>query len=301
MNQKTATARLSILSNSFLITIKFATGILTGSVSIISEAIHSLFDLVAAVIAFFSVRISDTPPDDDHPYGHGKIEGISGMIEAILIFVAAGFIIYEAVMKMLSGTEIEFPIAGVVVMAISAVVNTLVSRRLYKTAKECGGSLALEADALHLKTDVYTSAGVALGLLLLWITDIHLLDPLVAIAVACLILYESYEMLMKSVNPLVDKRLSDGEIASIHEAIQRHHDSCIGFHEMRSRNAGNVRYVDLHLELPKYMTVEESHRICDEIEKDIEAKLPKTEVTIHVEPCTPETCGTCDHRTPRCG
>jgi cation diffusion facilitator family transporter len=301
MNQKTATARLSILSNSFLIIIKFVTGILTGSVSIISEAIHSLFDLVAAVIAFLSVRISDTPPDDDHPYGHGKIEGISGMIEAILIFVAAGFIIYEAVMKMLSGTEIAFPIAGVVVMAVSAVVNTFVSRRLYKVAKECGGSLALEADALHLKTDVYTSLGVAAGLLLLWITDIHLLDPLVAIAVACLILYESYEMLMKSVSPLVDRRLSDGEIASIHEAIQRHKDSCIGFHEMRTRNAGNARYVDLHLELPKYLTVEESHRICDEIETEIAGKLPKTEVTIHVEPCTPETCGTCDHRTPRCG
>lgn len=301
MNRKTATARLSILSNSFLIVIKFVTGILTGSVSIISEAIHSLFDLVAAVIAFFSVRIADTPPDDDHPYGHGKVEGISGMIEALLIFVAAGFIIYEAVLKIIVGPEIEFPIAGVVVMAVSAVINTLVSRQLYKVAKESGGSLALEADALHLKTDVYTSVGVALGLLLLWITDIHLLDPLVAIAVACLILYESYEMLKKSVSPLVDKRLSDGEIASIHEAIQRHRDSCIGFHEMRTRSAGNVRYVDLHLELPKYMTVEESHRICDEIEKDIEAKLPKTEVTIHVEPCTPETCGTCDHRTPRCG
>lgn len=301
MNRKTATASLSVASNTFLIAIKFATGLFTGSVSILSEAIHSLFDLVAAIIAFFSVRISDTPPDADHPYGHGKVEGISGMLEALLIFVAAGFIIYEAILKIIIGPEISFPVAGVVVMAVSALVNTLVSRRLYKVAKESGGSLALEADALHLKTDVYTSAGVAIGLLLLWATDIHLLDPIVAIAVACLILYESYEMLKRSVSPLVDRRLSDGDIALIHEAIGRHHDSCIGFHEMRSRNAGNVRYVDLHLELPKYLTVEESHRICDEIEKDIEAKLPKTEVTIHVEPCTPETCGTCDHRTPRCG
>lgn len=300
MHRKTATAALSVASNTFLIVVKLAVGIVTGSVSVLSEAIHSLFDLIAAIIAFFSVRIADTPPDADHPYGHGKIEGLSGMIEALLIFAAAGLIIFEAVKKIVEGPEIAFPMAGVAVMALSAAVNIVVSRKLYKVAKETG-SLALEADALHLKTDVYTSAGVAIGLLLLWATDIHLLDPIVAIAVACLILYESYQMLRKALSPLVDKRLSDEEIALIHEAIGRHHDSCIGFHEMRTRSAGNVRYVDLHLELPKYLTVEESHRICDAIENDIEAKLPRTEVTIHVEPCTPDTCGNCDHRTPRCG
>ena len=300
MNRKTATAALSVASNTFLIIVKLAVGIVTGSVSVLSEAIHSLFDLIAAIIAFFSVRIADTPPDTDHPYGHGKIEGLSGMVEALLIFAAAGLIIFEAVKKIIEGPEIAFPMAGVAVMALSAAVNIVVSRKLYKVAKETG-SLALEADALHLKTDVYTSAGVAIGLLLLWATDIHLLDPIVAIAVACLILYESYQMLRKALSPLVDKRLSDEEIALIHEAIGRHHDSCIGFHEMRTRSAGNVRYVDLHLELPKYLTVEESHRICDAIENDIEAKLPRTEVTIHVEPCTPDTCENCDHRTPRCG
>ncbi|HSA33394.1 MAG TPA: cation diffusion facilitator family transporter [bacterium] len=300
MNRKTATAALSVASNTFLIAVKLAVGIVTGSVSVLSEAIHSLFDLIAAIIAFFSVRLADTPPDTDHPYGHGKIEGLSGMVEALLIFAAAGLIIFEAVKKIMEGSEIAFPMAGVAVMALSAGVNIVVSRRLYKVAKETG-SIALEADALHLKTDVYTSAGVAIGLLLLWVTDIHLLDPIVAIAVACLILYESYQMLRKALSPLVDKRLSDEEIALIHEAIQRHHDSCIGFHEMRTRSSGNVRYVDLHLELPKYLTVEESHRICDAIETDIEAKLPRTEVTIHVEPCTPDTCATCDHRTPRCG
>ena len=300
MNRKTATAALSVASNTFLIAVKLAVGIVTGSVSVLSEAIHSLFDLIAAIIAFFSVRLADTPPDTDHPYGHGKIEGLSGMVEALLIFAAAGLIIFEAVKKIMEGLEIAFPMAGVAVMALSAGVNIVVSRRLYKVAKETG-SIALEADALHLKTDVYTSAGVAIGLLLLWVTDIHLLDPIVAIAVACLILYESYQMLRKALSPLVDKRLSDEEIALIHEAIQRHHDSCIGFHEMRTRSSGNVRYVDLHLELPKYLTVEESHRICDAIETDIEAKLPRTEVTIHVEPCTPDTCATCDHRTPRCG
>jgi len=254
---------------------------------------------VAAIIAFFSVRIADTPPDADHPYGHGKVEGISGLIEASLIFVAAGLIIYEAVMKMIIGPEISFPAAGIAVMAVSAVVNIVVSRRLYRVAKETA-SIALEADALHLSTDVYTSAGVAVGLLLLWITDIHLLDPIVAIAVACLILYESWRMTKKALAPLVDRRLSDEELAMVREAIGAHTAEYVGFHEMRTRSSGNIRYIDLHLEVARHMTVEESHRICDAIEKDVEAKLPNAEVTIHVEPCAPANCAICGHRTPRC-
>ena len=164
MNAKVKIARLSIVSNTLLIMMKLAAGIISGSVSIISEAIHSSMDLVAAVIAYFSVRVSDNPPDSRHPYGHGKVENISGVIEAILIFIAAIWIILEAVRK-LFGEKIELDsiAIGSVVMIVSAIVNTIVSRKLYKVARETN-SVALEADALHLKTDVYTSAGVALGL-----------------------------------------------------------------------------------------------------------------------------------------
>ena len=164
MNQKVKTARLSIASNTFLIILKLTVGIISGSVSIISEAIHSSMDLLAAVIAFFAVRVSDNPPDSKHPYGHGKVENISGVTEALLIFIAAALIITEAIKK-LSGEpfELEFIWIGALVMLISAIVNSLVSHRLYKVAHETK-SLALEADALHLKTDVYTSLGVAAGL-----------------------------------------------------------------------------------------------------------------------------------------
>ena len=159
MNAKVKIARLSIISNTLLIIMKLAAGILSGSVSIISEAIHSSMDLVAAIIAFFSVKVSDNPPDSRHPYGHGKIENISGVIEAILIFIAAIWIIVEAVKKLL-GEKIELDsiAIGSAVMIVSAIVNIIVSRRLYKVARETN-SVALEADALHLKTDVYTSAG----------------------------------------------------------------------------------------------------------------------------------------------
>ena len=155
MNSKIKVARLSIASNSFLIVIKLLAGLFSGSVSVISEAIHSGMDLVAALIAFFSVRISDRPADSKHPYGHGKFENVSGVIEAVLIFIAAVWIILEAVRKLLHQSDVEKIHLGLIVMAISALVNFLVSGKLYKIAKATD-SIALEADARHLKTDVYT-------------------------------------------------------------------------------------------------------------------------------------------------
>jgi cation diffusion facilitator family transporter len=158
MNEKIRTARLSIISNCSLIVMKLLAGIF----SIISEAIHSGMDLLASIIAFLSVKMSDTPPDRKHPYGHGKVENISGVIEAILIFIAAGWIIFEAIHKIIKPAPIENIEVGAAVMAVSAFINFLVSRRLYKVAKKTD-SIALEADALHLKTDVYTSVGEPAG------------------------------------------------------------------------------------------------------------------------------------------
>jgi cation diffusion facilitator family transporter len=173
MNSKTKIARLSVASNALLIVMKLVVGVISGSVSIISEAIHSSMDLIAAIIAFFAVRVSDTPPDPEHPYGHGKVENVSGVIEGLLILVAAILIIIEAVKKLLGETfELESLWLGAVVMFVSAVVNTIVSRKLYKVARATN-YVALEADALHLKTDVYTSLGVAAGLCLILITGIN--------------------------------------------------------------------------------------------------------------------------------
>ena len=282
MNKKVSIARLSIISNSFLIVMKLAVGMISGSISIISEAIHSFMDLLASIIAFFSVKISDTPADERHPYGHGKFENVSGVIEAVLIFFAAFWIIYEAVKKIVDPGEIENISYGFIVMLISAVINFLVSRKLYKVAKETE-SIALEADALHLKTDVYTSAGVAFGLLLIWVTGYHILDPIIAILVALLILKESIELFLKAYSPLLDISLSVKELETIKSIIEGHCTDKINFHGLRSRKAGNYNYVDFHLNLPENLTVKEAHQICDIIENDIKANLKNTEVTIHVE------------------
>lgn len=280
MDKKVKTARLSIISNTFLICMKVVAGLWSGSVSILSEAIHSGMDLLAALIAFFSVKRSDNPPDKKHPYGHGKFENISGVIEAILIFLAALLIIFESVRKFMNPTDVEKLGIGASVMAISSAVNLIVSRRLYKVARE-SDSIALEADALHLATDVYTSVGVAVGLILIWITGWHFLDPAVAILVAMLILKESYKLLKNAFYPLVDTSLSDEENRIISEEISK---MKLGYHDLRTRKAGQYRFADLHLELPADFNLELIHQICDELETAIKRRLKNIELNIHVEP-----------------
>ncbi|HEY5537091.1 MAG TPA: cation diffusion facilitator family transporter, partial [Acetobacterium sp.] len=190
-DRKSRVALLSIGSNTMLIILKVVAGILSGSVSIISEAIHSSMDLMASCVAFFSVRTSSKPADRDHPYGHGKIENLSGIVEGVLIFIAAGLIIFEAVKKISEPVEIEAAGIAIAVMLTAAVVNFFVSRILYKVGKE-EDSMALEADALHLKTDIYTSLGVAAGIILIKLTGILVLDSIVAILVALLIIKEAW-------------------------------------------------------------------------------------------------------------
>ena len=281
MNAKVSIARLSIVSNTLLILMKLAAGIISGSVSILSEAIHSSMDLIAAVISFFSVRVSDNPPDTRHPYGHGKIENISGVIESLLIFIAAIWIIIEAVKKLL-GEKIELDsiALGSIVMLISALVNTFVSRKVYKVARETH-SVALEADALHLKTDIYTSLGVAIGLGLIMITGIKWLDPGIAILVALFIIKEAFHLLKKAFTPLLDTAWSNTEIAELKKKLNSLN---VSYHDLRTRVAGNYRFVDLHIQIPEYVTVGNAHKYCDKIENELTAVYENLTVTIHVEP-----------------
>ena len=277
---KTRTARLSVISNSLLIAMKLAAGIISGSVSIISEAIHSSLDLVAAIIAFFAVKISGTPADDRHPFGHGKVENVSGVIEALLIFVASGWIVYEAVDRFIHPGETGALGRGVLVMAISAVVNTFVSRRLYKVARQTD-SVALEADALHLRTDVITSAGVAIGLALIWLTGWHVLDPIIALAVAVIIIYESWMLLRKAFSPLLDTALSPSEMKKLTSLLE---EMNIDYHDLKTRAAGHQRFVEFHLDVPPYETIETIHRQCDIIEERLEREFKDINVIIHPEP-----------------
>jgi cation diffusion facilitator family transporter len=281
MNPKVNIARLSVASNTFLIIIKLVIGIISGSVSIISEAIHSLMDLIASIIAFLSVSVSDNPPDSRHPYGHGKFENISGVIEGLLILIAAIWIIVEAIRKLVGEkTEFEFIWLGALVMFVSAIVNTLVSRKLYKTARETK-SIALEADALHLKTDVYTSLGVAIGLILIMLTGIDWLDPVVAIIIALVIINESFSLLKRAFLPLLDTAWPVNEIEDLEKVLQ---GMDVNYHDLRTRVAGNYRFIDFHIQISEDESVGNAHQYCDMIENELNRIYDNLTVTIHVEP-----------------
>lgn len=280
INQKKQVARLSVFSNSFLILLKVIAGILSGSVSIISEAIHSSMDLLASIIAFFAIKISDTPSDEKHNYGHGKIENVSGVVEGFLIFVAAGWIILEAVKKMIDIQPVQSLGIGSLVMLISAGVNIVVSRKLYKTAKATH-SVALEADALHLKTDVFTSLGVAAGLMLMWITKLHWLDPAVAIMVAILIIRESFALLKRAFFPLLDVAWDDEELEQLKKIFVA---MDVKHHDVKTRRAGNYRFIDFHIEMPPDVPFEQVHDFCSLIESEIHRTFENVQITIHAEP-----------------
>lgn len=284
MSKKIKTARLSIFSNLFLIALKVIAGLVSGSVSILSEAIHSGMDLLASLIAYFSLRVADKPADKEHPYGHGKFENISGVIEALLILGAAGWIVYEAIHKLISANyEIQMLELGIGVMAISAIVNFFVSRRLYKVAKATD-SIALEADALHLKTDVYTSLGICIALIMIRLTGWNWLDPIIALMVAMLIVKESYVLLRAAYAPLLDSSLKADEVKAIEDILQNYP---VRYHDLKTRKAGQYRFAEMHIELPSTLPLKEVHDLCDDIEEKIKSKIGPIEINIHVEPIVP--------------
>lgn len=282
-NKKVKVAFLSILSNTLLILLKLVAGFLSGSVSIISEAIHSSVDLIASIVAFFSVRLSSKPADDLHPYGHGKIENISGIIEGILILLASFMIIFESVRKIFNPSEINNSSLAILIMFISGLVNFFVSKTLYKVAKE-EDSMALEADALHLKTDVYTSLGVGIGILLIKLTGIHILDSIVAIIVALMIIKESIDLIKNGFGEILDKRLSDYEELEIKSIIEKYNNMFIDYHKLKTRKSGNMKHIDFHITLDPAVTVKESHDIISKIKKAMNEKFKNVRVTIHVDP-----------------
>ena len=288
---KTAAAMLSVVSNTTLVALKLVIGTVIGSVSVISEAIHSGVDLVASVIALIAVRKSAKTEDDEHPYGHGKIENIAGTIEAILIFFAAGWIIFEAVHKLTNPAPMEGVSWGIAVMALSALANFIVSHVLFRVGEKTD-SIALKADGMHLRTDVYTSAGVMAGLLLYWAagtlfpgTSFWWIDPAAAIAVALLIVKAAWELTVESARDLLDARLPADEEAFVEKEIESLYPSAYGYHHLRSRKSGPYRFFDLHLMVPGEFTMKEAHDVSDTLKGRIRERFPDTWVEIHLEPC----------------
>jgi cation diffusion facilitator family transporter len=281
---KSGAAALSIASNAALIAIKLAAGAITGSIAILTEALHSAIDLVASVIAFVSVRKADEPADVDHPYGHEKVESLAATIEGMLILVGAGIIVFEATHRLVVGSDVERLAVGIAVMGFSVVANLVVSTVLYRQART-HESPALEGDAAHLRTDALTSAGVLVGLLLVEVTGVVAFDSITALVVAAAIVVAGLRIIRRSSGVLVDEALPDEEMDRIEAAIATARtDEVAGYHKLRGHRAGPRRYIDLHVQYRSGTTLERAHALAHAMRGSIEAEVPGAEVLIHVEP-----------------
>ena len=288
---RSGAARLSIAVIIGLVALKVVVAIMTGSISILAQAADSFLDLFAILVTFLAIVVAARPADEEHPFGHGKVENIAAIIQALLIFTAGGLIIYSAVRRIIAGTTIELTEAGIGVMLVSVIVSIFLSRHLLKVSR-ITDSIALEASARNIAADVYSAAGVLAGLVAIRFTGLSILDPIIALAVALLILKAGYNVTRKSFGGLVDVRLPKAEETEIKSCIIEHYSEVVSFHKLRTRKAGSQRYIDLHLVMPKNASVDKAHRMCDHLEQDIENRLNHTSVTIHVEPCSIE-CDQC--------
>ena len=285
--RKERAAAVSIVSNLLLIALKLVAGAITGSIAIITEAVHSAIDLVASIIAYFSVRKADQPADADHPWGHGKVENLAAAIEGMLILVGAGVIVYESARRLAEGTEIHSIGFGIGVIAFSAVANLGVSTFLYRRARATD-SPALEGDAAHLRTDAFTSLGVLVGLVLVELTGAEWLDPAVALMVAVAIVFAGVRILNRTSRVLVDEALPAYELESVRDAIDTHGAPEIaGFHKLRARRAGSRRYIDLHVQFKDGTSLRRAHAISHELQRAVTARLRGADVLIHLEPEQP--------------
>jgi cation diffusion facilitator family transporter len=277
-------AAVSIASNTVMISLKVVAGVLTGSVAILTEALHSSIDLLASFIAFFSVRRAEEPADASHRYGHEKFENAAAAAEGMLILAGSAVIVFAAVRALIHGPELEHLGVGIVVIGFASAANFAVSSWLFRRARETD-SAALAGDAAHLRTDAYTSIGVLVGLALVSVTGAEWLDPVVALLIAAAIVATGFRITMGSLRVLVDEALPDDELNAIKAEIEAFAGrGVVGYHQLRTRRAGPRRYVDLHVQFRRGTTLEEAHQTAHELQDGITHALHGADVLIHIEP-----------------
>lgn len=282
--RRSRAAAVSIASNSALILLKLVAGAITGSVAIITEAIHSAIDLLASLVAFFSVRQAEEPADVNHPHGHEKFEDAAAGIEGMLILVGSGIIVYAAINRLLNGGQVEKLGAGIAIIAFTTVVNLVVSRWLRRQASH-HDSPALAGDAAHLRTDAWTSLGVLVGLAVVQATGEDWIDPVIALVIAVAIVVTGVRVLSRSWRELVDEALPADELGEIRRTIEGFGGRGVaGYHKLRTRRAGPRRYVDVHVQFVTGTSLEQAHGVAHLLQDAIRETLPRADVLIHLEP-----------------
>lgn len=289
VSPKIAAARVSVATATTLALLKLATGLVTGSLAVLTSAVDSLLDILMSGVNYVAIRQAEQPADERHPYGHGKFETLATLVQALVIAGSGVWICIEAVHRLQSGQTVRQPLGGIAVMIISLIGSLLVTRYL-RRAGEATDSSALKADALHFAMDVYTNLALLAGLVILFWLDLPWLDPLMSLLVAAYILKESIGLLRHGLRDLLDEQLPDTIRREVEELIASHRGDLLDYHHLRTRRAGSQKLIDFHLTVCKHISVADAHRITDELEVKISARFIGADVTIHIEPCQQADC-----------
>lgn len=276
---------MPLASNALLVLVKLAVWFLSGSVSVLSEALHSGVDLIVTTLQLVSVRLATRPADADHAYGHGKFENVGAALEALFILATAGVAVIAAIQRIRAPVTIAHLDLGIGVMLLSAIVNIVVSTGLARTARS-EQSPALSAEAAQLRADVWTAGGVALGLAVIHYTKFALIDPILSLMIAGLIVKAAYDVSARAFVDLTDGRLPVEEEARIRAIIERHKPIFVGYHKLRTRRSGGGEFIDFHLQMARDMPIGRAHELSDVIVGDIKSEMPRAHVLIHLEPDT---------------
>jgi cation diffusion facilitator family transporter len=281
--QKTRILLLSVAAAVITMAMKFTAYWITNSVGLLSDAAESIINLAAALVAFVALLIAAKPADETHPYGHEKIEYFSSGVEGTLILFAAAGIIYSSVERFLHPQALNDLDLGLMIGFGASLINFAVARILLVSAKR-HDSITLEADARHLMTDVWTSVGVIIGLVVVRQSGMLILDPLIALLAGANIVFSGIHLLKRSFRGLMDYRLPAAEMALLEDILQKHIGAHHAYHNLRTRKAGSQRFIEFHLLVPGDMLVKAAHDLSEQIENDIREQLANTTVTLHIEP-----------------
>lgn len=280
-------AWISIAASLLTIALKSSAYLLTNSVGFLSDAVESVVNLVAGVMALAMLTVAARPADDDHAYGHSKAEYFSSATEGILILVAAGGIIVTAIQRLFNPQPLEQLGIGLIVSAAASAVNFAAARVLLAAGKQ-KNSITLEADAHHLMTDVWTSVGVIAGIGIVTLTGWQTLDPIIAVIVGLNIVWTAYQVLRRSVAGLMDASLPEEEQKVIEAVMSKYHERGVAFHALRTRQSAARRFVSVHMLAPGAWTLHDAHHIAEDFEGDIRKRLPDAIIHTHLEPVDDE-------------
>lgn len=276
-------AALSVVAALVTIVLKGGAYLITGSIGLLSDALESFVNLIAAAVALLALSVAARPADEEHAYGHTKAEYFSSAFEGTLILVAAGSIVLAAVGRLIDPQPITEPGAGLAIIAVASVINLVVARILLGAGRR-NESITLEADAQHLMTDVWTSLGIIVGVGAAALTGWHRLDAVVAILVAANVLYTGFRLLRRSMLGLLDTSLPEETLAAIKTILESHGKSGVRYHALRTRQAGARRFISFHILVPGSWTVQRGHDLLEEIEERVREAVPRSVVDTHLEP-----------------